>query len=198
MSTEKMADYLNLNETTIRTLAKEKTCYIGTYEHIRYIRVLHLEDYLEERENKSNEEFENMCKHMVEEAKILYKKKREEVRETCRSRTGENSSRYGKNHSEETKKKQSEVKKGKNNPTAKLVVGILPSGKIIKNVCIKELAKELGTSETFVRNILYSKKPYENKRNLEHLKKYEGIIIMFQEDYLKDYLNQNIIDNKAS
>lgn len=215
MTKNEVVNYLNLNETTIAKLAREKTCYIGYYEHIRYIRVLHLQDYLDEKElYRSNEGFKNMCKQMVEEAKILYEEKREEVREICRNRTGENSPMYGRKHSEETRKKQSEAKegkkateearrknseahKGKKSSQAKLVVCIFPSGKIIKDVCIKELAKELEVTRDLIRKILNSKKPYKvpNGSKFEYLKPLEGIIIMTQEDYL----NANINDNdKAS
>lgn len=155
MTTEKIADYLNINETTIRTLAREKTCYIGTHEDIRYIRVLHLEDYKKEREiYKSDEDFKNMCKHMVEKAR----------------------------------KKKSEAKKEKRVS----LICIFPSGKIIKDICISELTKELGVNKKFVKRVLDSHKRYKapNRKGLEHLKKNDGMIIMYQKDYL------NIVENK--
>lgn len=187
MAWEKVANYLNVNENMITDLAKEKTCYIGRYEHIRYVRVLYYKDYLKERENKSNEEFINMCKHMVEEAKILYEKKKEEhgknVSEAEKGkRTGENNPMYGKT--------------GIKNPRAKSLICIFPSGRIIKDVCITDLAKELKTTKDTIRSILRSHKPYKpTHKRLKHL---EGIIIMSQEDYLKDYLNTNINNDKAS
>ncbi len=103
----------------------------------------------------------------------------------------------GKKHSEETKKKLSEVKRGKNNPTAKLVVAIFPDGRIIKDVCMKELAKELKTTEDTIRSRLNSHEPYKPRN--KHLKHLEGIIIMYQKDYL-DMINSNtnINDDKAS
>ena len=106
--------------------------------------------------------------------------------------------------SEEAKKKLSEVKKGKKvdkikgikNGNAKLVVAIFPDWRVIKDVCIKELAKELKISERMVSDILKSEQPYTPKKS--HLKHLDGIIIISQEDYLKDYFNANINDDKAS
>lgn len=213
MTRDKVVDYLGVSERIIGDLAREKTCYIGKYEHIKYIRVLHLENYLKEREiYKSDEDFRNMCKHMVEEAEILYKNKKKEFSEAYK---GENNPFYGKCPSEEarrknseahkgkkateeTRKKQSEARKGIKNGRAKLIICVFPSGKIIKDICIKELAKELGVYEELVRKILNSHEPY--KPTIKRLKHLEGIIIMSQEDYLKENTNQNInkIDNKAS
>ena len=89
------------------------------------------------------------------------------------------------------RKKQSEAKK-------KSLVCIFPNGEIIKDICVSDLAEELEISRYSISDILKSKKPYKprNKR-LKHL---DGIIIMSQEDYLKENTNQNInkIDNKAS
>lgn len=190
MTRDEMVNYLGISRTIIENLVKEKTCYIGRYKHIKHIRVLHLEDYLKEREiYKSDEDFINMCKRKVEEAEILYKNKKEKFREFCKKRTGKNSPNYGKG----------EKQRGAKGSNAKLVVAIFPDGRIIKDVCMKELAEELKISKDMIKIILESKKPYTpNKSRLKHL---EGIIIMYQQDYLKDYLNQNQNindDNKAS
>ncbi len=167
MTQSEVANYLNVSMSIISDLAREKTCYIGNYECIRYIRVLHLEDYLKEREiYKSDEYFRNMCKHMVEEAEILYKNKKEEF-----------------------KKKMGEVGIGTKNGNAKILVCIFPDGNIIKDVSIRELSEELKITEGLVSKILNSKQPYKvpktlNKSNYERLKRLEGIVIIEQKDYL--------------
>lgn len=189
MTRDEVVNYLGVSRTIIETLVKEKTCYIGRYEHIKHVRVLHLEDYLEERElYKSDEDFRNMCKRKVEEAEILYKIKKEEFREACKQRTGKNSPGYGKG----------EKIRGAKNVNAKLLVCIFPDGRIIKGMCVIELAKELGIGTDTIRSILRSHKSY--KPNKKRLKKLEGIIIMTQEDYLNTLKNQNtnINDDKAS
>ena len=139
-------------------------------------------------------------KHLSEEA-------RKRISEHTR---GENNPMYGKHHTEEARKKQSEAgkeRKGIKNGNAKLVVCIFPDGRIIKDVCIEDLTKELGVGRNFVKRVLDSHEPYKvsklvKKRDYERLKELEGIIIMYQEDYLKDYLNTienaNINDDKAS
>lgn len=226
MSRNEVANYLNVGEDIIKDLAREKTCYIKRYEHIRYVRVLHLEDYLKEREiYKSNEEFEDMCKHMVEEAKILYEKKKEELSELNRNKprlTGENHPNYGKPCLEETRKKISEANRGREvgeetrkkiseskighcgekikgikNGSAKLLICIFPDGRIIKN-CIKGLAEELEVSKDLVKDILHLKKPYEARK--KHLKRLNGIVIMEEKDYLNTLknTNTNINNDKAS
>lgn len=103
-------------------------------------------------------------------------------------------SQKGKEISEKTRKKIGEAQKGAKNNQAKLVVCIFPDGRIIKDVCMKELAKELGISICTTRKILKSKKPYKtpinssglSKEKFEHLKTLEGIRIMYYEDYLKE------------
>lgn len=205
MTGEEVADYLNVSNGVISDLAKEKTCYIGKYEHIRYIRVLHLEYYLEERKlYKSNEDFKNMCKQMVEEAK---NKEEEERKKKSEANKGENNPFYGGHHSEESIKKISEAgrnrkvseetKKKLSEAHKKLLVCIFPDGRIIKDICGNDLAKELGVGRNLITNILHSKEPYKlpktvKKSDYERLKKLEGVIIMTQEDYL------NIIKNKFS
>ena len=110
------------------------------------------------------------------------------------ARRGENNPMYGKHRTEEARKKQSDGRKGKyigeNNPRAKLVVCIFPDGRIIKDVCIKELAEELEVTRGLVRKILNSHEPY--KPTKKHLERLNGVIIIKQEDYL------NIIKNKFS
>lgn len=147
----------------------------------------------------------------------------EETRKRISERMkGENHPFYGKHLSEETKRKQSERMKGENNPfygkhhseehknrmkgnknSAKSIICVFPSGKIIKDVCMKELAKELEVTREFVRKILKSKQPYEvpktiKKSDYERLKRLEGIIIMEEKDYLDTLKNINKNDNKAS
>lgn len=192
MAIEELANYLNVSSHIISDLGKEKTCYIGKCEHIKYIRVLCSEDYKKEKEiYKSDEDFRNMCKRMVEEAKILEEiKKEEESKKRSEAKKGKNNPNYGKPHSEEHRKRIGEAHK-------KLLVAIFPDGRIIKDVCMKELAKELGTTRQLVTRILDLKQPYTvskstRKSDLERLKPLEGIVVMEQKDYL------NIIENKFS
>ena len=112
--------------------------------------------------------------------------------EETRKKIGE--ANRGKHRSEEIKKKNSEAHKGKKNGNAKLIVCIFPDGRIIKDVCIKELAEELNTSKDTITRVLNSCEPCKpTHKRLKHL---EGVIIITQEDYLKYYLN--IIKNKFS
>lgn len=214
MTRDEVEGCLGVGQGIITDLAKEKTCYIGYYKHIRHVRVLHLEDYLKEREiYKSDEDFVNMCKQMVEEAEILYEEKEEEYRKKLsEANKGENNHFYGRQLSEEHRKKIGEARrgkyigenhpmygngdklKGKKNGRAKLVVCVFPDGRIIKDVCMKELAKELNVDIQLVRKILNSKQPYKapskcnnfiSKEKFEYLKTLEGIRIMYYEDYLK-------------
>lgn len=187
MSRNEVANYLNVSECTIKKLAREKTCYIGKYERIRYIRVLHLEDYLKEREiYKSDEDFRNMCKRKIEETEILYQNKKEETSKKL-SKAGK-----GREVSEEARRKQSETKK-------KSLVCIFPNGKIIKNICVIELAEKLKINRNLVGKILKSKQPYKapiksnvlSKERLKHLKTLENVRIMYYEDYLKEQSQQD-------
>lgn len=163
MTRNEMMNFLGVGEDIIRDLVIKKNCYTGTYEHIKYIRVLHLEDYLEEREiYKSDEDFRNMCKQMVEKAK----------------------------------KKKSEAKKERRVS----LICIFPSGKIIKDICISELTKELGVNKKFVKRVLDSHKRYKapNRKGLERLKQFDGMIIMYQKDYLNIIANKYCKFSKAS
>ena len=160
MTRDEVVNYLGVGNSIIADLAKEKTCYIGRHKHIRYVRVLHLEDYLKERElYKNDEDFKSMCKHMVEEAE----------------------------------KRLSEAKK-------ETLICIFPSGKIIKDICVEGLVKELGISRKLVVKILRSHKPYKapNRSDCKHLERLNGVIIMEEKDYLNTIENQNINDDKAS
>ena len=90
--------------------------------------------------------------------------------------------------SEETKKKIGEAQKGAKGSNAKILICIFPSGKIIKDMCITELAEELKIDRQLIRSRLNSHEPYKpKKKRLKHL---EGIIIMTQKDY------ENILANK--
>ena len=116
MTRDEVVNYLNVSKSIIADLAREKTCYIGRCEHIRYIRVLHLQDYLKERE-LYKEDFKNMCKRMVEEAKILYKIKKEEYSKAHRKKgLVKNNPNYEKPISKERKKKEAKKnQEAKNN-----------------------------------------------------------------------------------
>ena len=101
----------------------------------------------------------------------------------------------GKKRSEETIKKRTETRK-KNRAGEKSIICVFPSGKIIKDIGVSDLAKELGINRHSISNILKSGQPYKprNKR-LKHL---EGIIIMEEKDYLNTLKNINKINDKAS
>lgn len=90
----------------------------------------------------------------------------------------------GKHHSEESRERMSETRRGTKNSQAKLVVCIFPNGRIIKDICMKELAKELGVSRNLVMSILQAKQPYKAPRS--YLKPLDGVIIMEEKDYLKE------------
>ena len=169
MTAIEVSDYLNLSTPTITDLARKKTCYTGVYGRIRYVRVLYLEDYLKEREiYKSDEDFRNMCKCKIEESEILCENKKEEFKKTM-----------------------SEVTRGIKNGNAKLLICIFPDGRIKKN-CLKGLAEELEVDKGVIRRMLNSHESYKapngkvTKERLEHLKTLEGIIIMEEEDYLRE------------
>ena len=137
------------------------------------------------KENIKGENNPNYGKHHSEEA-------RNKIGEANR---GVNNHNYGKHPSEGTRKKMSEANRGVNNSQAKRIVCIFPDGRVIKDVCIKELAKELGINEDTIRSRLNSHEPYKvskkaKKSDIERLKKLEGMIIMEEKDYL------NIIENK--
>ena len=143
----------------------------------------------EEVKNKMSEAHKG--KHHSEETKERMseankgKKHSEETKEKMsEANKGKNNPMYGKHHSEEARERMSKARKGTKNSQAKLVVCIFPDGRIIKDVCMKELAKELGVSRNLVMSILQTKQPYKAPRS--YLKPLDGVIIMKYEDYLKE------------
>ena len=77
-------------------------------------------------------------------------------------------------------------------------VCVFSEGIISEPMSCRKIAKELGVSESLIRRIRDSKKPYKvsscchiSKEHLEHLKTLEGIRIMYYEDYLEEQSQQD-------